>query len=85
MKFNGNEFMKAIFFTKSKKRTLLIKRKVSQIKNSDNNDNLGESFNEIFDYGDVLSGDDSSMKNDDKDSVEKDEMNEIKKHQYSFF
>ena len=41
---------------------------------------LGESFNEIFYYGDVLSGDDSSVENDDKDNIEKNEMNEIKKH-----
>ena len=47
--------MKTIVLTKSKKRTLLIKRKVSQINNSGNNDTLSESFNETFDYGAVSS------------------------------
>ena len=88
MKLNGKSdhkvFMKAIFLTKSKRRTLLIKRKVRQINDTDNNDNLSESFNESFDCRNALSGDNSAVENDDKDIIEKDEINKIKNHQYSF-
>ena len=69
MKFSGkcNHKTQNLWkWSSSQKKTLLIKTKVSQINNSDNNANLSESF----DYGDVLSGNDSSIGNNDKDNIE---------------
>ena len=80
MKLNGRSD-----HTKSKRRTLLIKRKVRQINDTDNHDNLSESFNETFDCRNALSGDNSAVENDDKDIIEKDEINKIKKPPIFFF
>ena len=80
MKLNGRSD-----HTKSKRRTLLIKRKVRQINDTDNNDNLSESCNESFDCMNALSGDNSAVENDDKDIIEKDEINKIKKPPIFFF